>query len=135
MCLGNGEKDGMSLPALQAQIDAARAYEALFVPALFGQWAPKLADAAQIQPGQRVLDVACGTGIVAREVSARIGSGGRVVGVDPSPGMLAVARQLAPNIEWREGVAESLPFPDQSFDTVVSQFGLMFFTDRPRSLG
>jgi SAM-dependent methyltransferase len=124
----------MSEPTLQAQIDAANAYESLFVPALFGQWAPKVADAAQVQPGQRVLDVACGTGILAREIAPRIGSAGRVVGVDPSPGMVAVAKQLAPAIEWREGVAESLPFPDQSFDAVVSQFGLMFFTDRRQAL-
>lgn len=124
----------MSESMLQAQIDAANAYEALFVPALFGQWAPKVADAVQVQPGQRVLDVACGTGILAREIAPRIGSSGRVVGVDPSSGMVAVAKQLAPAIEWREGVAESLPFPDQSFDAVVSQFGLMFFTDRRQAL-
>jgi len=124
----------MSEPTLQAQIDAANAYEALFVPALFGQWAPKVADAAQVRPGQRVLDVACGTGILAREIAPRIGSAGRVVGVDPSPGMVAVAKQLAPAIEWQEGVAESLPFLDQSFEAVVSQFGLMFFTDRRQAL-
>jgi SAM-dependent methyltransferase len=124
----------MGKSALQAQVDAANAYEALFVPALFGQWAPKVADAAQIQPGQRVLDVACGTGILAREIALRIGSAERVVGLDPSPGMVAVARQLAPAIEWREGVAESLPFRDKSFDAVVSQFGLMFFTDRRQAL-
>ena len=84
----------MGKPTLQAQVDAANAYEALFVPALFGQWAPKVADAAQIQPRQRVLDVACGTGILAREIAARIGSGKRIGGVDPSPGMVAVAKQL-----------------------------------------
>lgn len=124
----------MSEPMLQAQIDAGNAYEALFVPALFAQWAPKVADAAQIGPDQRVLDVACGTGILAREVSSRIGSSGRITGIDPSPGMVAVAKQLAPSIEWREGVAESLPFPDRSFDAVVSQFGLMFFTDRRQAV-
>lgn len=124
----------MEEPPLQAQIDAANAYEALFVPALFGQWAPKVAETAQIQPGQRVLDVACGTGILAREIASRIGSVGRVVGIDPNRGMVAVARQLAPAIEWREGVAESLPFHDASFETVVSQFGLMFFTDRRKAL-
>lgn len=124
----------MDEPTLQAQIDAANAYEALFVPALFGQWAPKVADAAQIQPGQRVLDVACGTGVLAREIAPRIGSAGRVAGIDPSPGMVAVAKQLAPAVEWREGVAEALPFPDQSFDAVVSQFGLMFFTDQRQAL-
>lgn len=124
----------MSDPILQAQTDAASAYEALFVPALLGQWAPQVADAAQIQPGQRVLDVACGTGVLAREAALRVGSGGRVAGLDPNPGMLAVARQLQPAVEWREGVAESLPFPDESFDAVMSQFGLMFFTDRRQAL-
>lgn len=48
--------------------------------------------------------------------------------------MLAVARQLEPAVDWREGFAESLPFPDESFDAVVSQFGLMFFTDRRQAL-
>lgn len=124
----------MSAPTLQAQIDAAYAYEALFVPALFGQWAAKVADAAQLKSGQRVLDVASGTGILAREIASRTGSLGRVVGIDPSPGMNAVARKLAPALEWREGAAESLPFPDGSFDAVVSQFGLMFFTDRRQAL-
>lgn len=119
---------------MQAQMDAAKVYEALFVPALMGQWAPKVADAAQIRPGQRVLDVACGTGIVAREAASRAGSKGRVAGVDRNPGMLAVARELDPAVDWREGVAESLPFPDESFDAVVSQFGLMFFSDRRQAL-
>lgn len=124
----------MSDPTLQAQIDAALAYEAVFVPALLGQWVSRVADAAHMEPGQRVLDVACGTGVLAREVVLRIGSAGHVVGVDPNQGMLAVARQIAPDVEWREGVAESLPFADQSFDAVVSQFGLMFFTDRRKAL-
>ncbi len=124
----------MSDPALQAQLAAANAYEALFVPALFGQWAPRVVEAAQIQSGQRVLDVACGTGILARAVAARTGPTGSVAGLDPSPGMLAVAERLAPAVEWRQGVAEALPFPDQSFDAVVSQFGLMFFTDRRQAL-
>lgn len=124
----------MSEAISQAQIDAAKAYEALFVPALFGPWAPKVADAAQVQPGQRVLDVACGTGALARQVASRTGASGRVVGIDPNSGMVAVAGELAPSVEWREGLAESLPFPDQSFDAVVSQFGLMFFADRRQAL-
>jgi ubiquinone/menaquinone biosynthesis C-methylase UbiE len=133
--LGGGEEDSvLSEPTLQAQIDAANAYETLFVPALFRQWSPRLLDASQIQFGQRVLDVACGTGILAREAVLRIGSTGSVVGLDPNPGMLAVAEQLAPTVEWRQGMAESLPFPDQSFDLVVCQFGLMFFTDRRQAL-
>lgn len=119
---------------LQAQIDAANAYEALFVPALFRQWAGKVADTAGIRPGQRVLDVACGTGVLAQEALSRTGSSGRVAGLDPNPGMLAVAEAMAPGVDWINGSAESLPFEDQAFDAVVSQFGLMFFDDREQSL-
>lgn len=123
----------MSEPTLQPQVDAAKAYEALFVPALFRQWAPVVADVAQIGAGQRVLDVACGTGVLARELSNRVGPGGHVVGIDATPGMIVVAKQLAPDIEWRQGAAESMPFPDGAFDAVVSQFGLMFM-DRQRAI-
>lgn len=124
----------MSEATVQAQIDAAKAYEALMVPALFGEWASKVADAAQIRPGEKVLDLACGTGILGREVALRAGAAGFVTGLDPSPGMLAVAKQLANSIEWRQGVAESLPFADQTFDAVVCQFGLMFFNDRHEAI-
>lgn len=124
----------MTNSTLQVQIESANAYETLFVPALFGQWAPRVVDAARIQPGQRVLDVACGTGILAREALSRMGSSGHVTGLDPNPGMLTVANHLAPGVEWKEGFAESLPFADQSFDAVVSQFGLMFFSDRRQAL-
>ena len=124
----------MSDPALQSQIEAARAYEALFVPALVGQFAPKVADAARIVEGERVLDIACGTGTVAREALKRVGPGGRVVGIDAVPGMIEVAKQIAPAVEWRTGKAESIPFSDGSFDAVVSQFGLMFM-DRAQAIG
>jgi SAM-dependent methyltransferase len=128
------EKLIVNEPNLEDQIAGARAYEGLHVPALFKQWCHRVLDAAGVKPGQRVLDVACGTGVLAREAAARVGPAGRVAGVDPGRGMLAVARELAPNVEWREGAAEALPYPDQSFDAVVSQFGLMFFSDRSQGL-
>lgn len=118
----------------QVTDSAAEIYEEFFVPALFQQWAGRVADAAGIQPGQRVLDVACGTGVLARAVADRTGPGGSVVGLDLNDGMVAVAKQKAPQIEWRQGRAESLPFGSGSFDAVVSQFGLMFFEDRRAAL-
>jgi SAM-dependent methyltransferase len=121
-------------PPDPAQIAAARTYEAVFVPALFREWGPRLVAAAGIRPGDRVLDVACGTGALARAVAAAVGSTGRVTGLDLNRGMLAVARELAAAIEWRRGAAEALPFPDGPFDAVVSQFGLMFFPDRVGAL-
>lgn len=121
-------------PVMQSQVDAARAYESLFVPALFGQWVARVADAAQVRAGHRVLDVACGTGVLARELSARTGPTGYVAGLDPGAGMLAVAKELAPTVDWRRGTAESMPFADGLFDAVVCQFGLMFFTDRDRAI-
>lgn len=110
-------------------IAAARAYEDLHVPALFAPFAPKVTAAAGVGPGQRVLDVACGTGVLARQASAEVGERGVVAGVDPGPGMLAVARELSPSVDWRQGTADAIPFDDASFDAVVSQFGMMFFPD------
>ena len=112
----------------------AEIYDEMFVPALFQQWGPIVADAARIGPGESVLDVACGTGVLACAALDRVGPQGTVAGLDPNPDMLSVARRKSGRIAWREGRAESLPFPDGSFDAVVSQFGLMFFDDRPAAL-
>jgi SAM-dependent methyltransferase len=109
-------------------------YEEFFVPALFQEWVDRVADAADVGPGQRVLDVACGTGVLACAVAARVGPTGVAIGLDLNEGMLAVARRKAPAIEWRHGRAETLPFEDAGFDAVVSQFGLMFFVDRTAAL-
>ncbi len=108
----------------------AEVYEQLFVPALFRQWGKVVTEAAAIGLGHRVLDVACGTGVLARAVAERVGPEGMVVGLDASEEMLAVARRSCAGIEWHKGQAEAIPFTDESFDAVVSQFGLMFFEDR-----
>lgn len=118
----------------QKQVEGAWAYETLHVPALFRNWCPIVLDSAGVKTGDRVLDVACGTGILAREALDRVKPTGSVDGVDPGYGMLAVANELAPDISWKEGTAEDLPYADQTFDTVVSQFGLMFFMDRKKAL-
>lgn len=114
--------------------EIAEVYEEYFVPALFHEWPEHVLNAANLQPGQRVLDVACGTGIVARAAAERAGADGSVTGLDISEGMLAVAARVAPEIEWRQGDAHDLPFSDGHFDAVLSQFGLMFFADQRAAL-
>lgn len=112
----------------------ADVYDEQFVPALFSQWGPVLCSAAGVAAGQRVLDVACGTGALTVAVADRVLPDGAVVGLDANPQMLAVARRKHGAIRWHEGRAESLPFDDTTFDAVVSQFGLMFFDDRVAAL-
>lgn len=118
----------------QVATSAAQVYEDFFVPALFGAWPKKVLDAASVDQGHRVLDVACGTGVLAREAVKRVGENGEVVGLDPNEGMLVVARRRSPAVEWKAGVSEEIPFGDESFDRVVSQFGIMFFTDPGKAL-
>ena len=120
--------------AWQVHGDAAVLYEESFVPALFAGSAEVLLDAAGIGRGARVLDVGCGTGAAARAAARRVGADGRVVGLDLNPRMLAVARRIAPEVEWREGDAGALPFTAGAFDGVVSQYALMFFPDQPGAL-
>lgn len=122
------------MPATSQEIAAAEAYEALHVPALFREWAPLVVSAARLRAGDRILDVACGTGVLAREAWRRFGDASPISGLDADAGMLAVAERLTPSVAWRQGVAESLPYEDASFDAVVSQFGLMFFRDRRRAI-
>src|SRR3712207_4773290 len=90
--------------------EQAAAHAALFVPALFAQWAPMLVDLAGVREGDRVLDVACGTGVAARTAADRVGSSGSVVGLDLNPAMLEVAARIRGDIEWREGDVSELPF-------------------------
>lgn|SRR5215216_3300463 len=106
----NSWSDAMTEPERwQVSTDAAEVYESCFVPAIFGAWASRVADAAGIRPGNRVLDVGCGTGVLVREAVRRVGREGQVVGLDLNEGMLAVAARTEPKIEWRQGDAASLP--------------------------
>ena len=128
----------MDQPSQQASLPESKSpaeiYEQHMVPAIFAAWVPALVELLSLQRGHHVLDVACGTGLVARHVTRQVGPEGRVVGLDVHPNMLAMARRMAPEIEWREGNAIELPFSEQEFDAVVCQQGLQFFPNKPQAL-
>lgn len=113
-------------------------YELYKVPRLFGPLARLFLAPIPLRAGERVLDVACGTGVVARHAAPRVAPSGKVVGLDVNEGMLAVARAHAPEdgvpIEWKQGDAAALPFADGAFDVVLCQQGLQFFADKSRAL-
>lgn len=112
-------------------------YQRYFVPAIGAPLAADLIEAAALRPGERVLDVACGTGVVTRLAAERVGATGTVAGLDINPGMLAVARASTPanlSIEWHEASAESMPLPDEAFDIVLCELGLQFLPDKLAAL-
>ena len=122
----------------QAPASPAQTYEEYFVPGMFGPWADELVDRARPQPGERVLDLACGTGVVARTVARRLDGQATLVGLDLSPAMIEVAGSVAKrdgvDVVWHVGSADALPFPDASFDLILIQQGLQFFPDKPAAL-
>jgi SAM-dependent methyltransferase len=107
------------------------AYEHYLVPVLFRPLAQALLQVARPLRGRRVLDVACGTGVVARLAAAE---GGTVVGVDVDPALLAVARDLEPGVDWLRGDAAALPLPDEAFDVAFCQQGLQFVAEPGHAL-
>jgi ubiquinone/menaquinone biosynthesis C-methylase UbiE len=117
--------------------NAAENYERYFVPVIGAPVAADLVDVAALRSGERVLDVACGTGIVTRLAAERVGLNGTVAGLDINPGMLATARAAAPpgrSIVWYESSADAIPLPDGGFDVVLCGMGLQFFSDRSAAL-
>jgi ubiquinone/menaquinone biosynthesis C-methylase UbiE len=123
----------MTLPSYAMnQATFPQMYERWLAGPLFRPWAEMTLEQVALSPGDRVLDVACGTGVVARVAKERLGDAGRVAGIDLSPDMLAVARDRAPGIDWREGNASALPLREgEQFDVVACQQGLQFFPDKP----
>lgn len=117
---------------------AAENYQRYFVPAIGTPVSTGLLRAAALQPGERVVDVASGTGVVARLAAAQVGPTGRVTGVDLAPDMIAVARSApvptGAAIDWQVADAASLPLDDGSCDVVLCQMGLMFMEDRHAAL-
>lgn len=116
----------------QSKGSVADVYERYMVPAAFALWAADLLALLALPPRSRVLDVACGTGIVAR-MAAR-DTGATIAGLDLHGGMLAVARAQEPTGAWVQGSATALPFASSAFDVVVCQQGLQFFPDRLAAL-
>lgn len=116
--------------------NAAENYEKYFVPVIGGPFGADLVRDAALQPGERVLDVACGTGTIARLAAERVGPTGAVSALDVNAAMLSVARSLpsAIPIKWYETAAESVPLPDASFDVVLCQFGLQFMEGKSAAL-
>lgn len=115
--------------------EAAAGYEEFFVPAIFGQWPPRIIEAAQLAEGDRVLEVGCGTGVFAREAVKHVGATGSVTGFDLSESMLGVARVHCPGAIFQQGDAANLPFADDAFDVVASSFMLMFAPEPERVIG
>ena len=107
----------------------ASIYETQLVQAIFEPLGRILIEHARPQPGEHVLDAACGTGIVARLVAPIIGPSGRTVGLDYDPIMIEMAGRVAPEIEWRQGNLQELPFPDRSYDLVICQQGLQYLPE------
>lgn len=109
-------------------------YEELCVAGFFLGFADELVQTAELSPGDRLLDVATGTGIVLRRARERQPGLRRMTGLDLNPSMLAVAREKSPpEIELLEGSALAMPFEDGSFDVLTCQQGVQFFPDRAKA--
>ena len=118
--------------------NAARRYEQGIVPTMSKPLAEMMFEHVSLHDGDRVVDVACGTGIIARVATERFANIASITGVDLNPEMLDIARANAPRtrtaIEWRHGDACQLPFPDHRFDVVLCQHGLQFIPDKVLAL-
>jgi ubiquinone/menaquinone biosynthesis C-methylase UbiE len=122
----------------QVEGGAAELYQRHLVPAVTAGWAAGLVDLVGLRRGECVLDVACGTGVVARVAAERVGRTGRVAGVDINAAMLGVARSLpagpGARIGWVQGSVLSLPCADASHGVVLCQLGLQFVPGRLAAL-
>lgn len=130
--------DTMPEQQVEAMFDrVARYYDlinSVMSAGLHHAWRVRAADIAEVGPGDRVLDVAAGTGDLTIELSKRVAPGGEVVGVDLSEGMLALAREKAPGIRFEQGSALDLPYTDGEFAATTVGFGARNFSDLPLGL-
>lgn len=116
----------------------ARVYDlmnSVMTAGLHHRWRERAAELAGVGPGDRALDVACGTGDLALALARRVAPGGEVIGSDFSEGMLARAREKAPALRWEWGNALALDYPDDGFDAATVGFGARNFADLDRGLG
>jgi len=115
---------------------APEIYERVMVPLWFGRWAEALVDLLSLQPSDRVLDVACGTGVTTRMARQKVGAGGKVDGLDINASMLAKARELAAGLDigWLESDVAEIDLPADSYDVIMSQHGYHYFPDKPAAL-
>lgn len=118
----------------QPRTGPAWVYETQLVRAIFAAWAETLLDFAPPRPGDRVLDVGCGTGAVARRYADHVGDAGHVIGVDTDRDMLAVAAEVVPAMDRIHGNMMELPFDDGEFDMVTCQQGLQFAPEPDRAV-
>ncbi|MBV8222970.1 MAG: methyltransferase domain-containing protein [Candidatus Eremiobacteraeota bacterium] len=112
-------------------------YDRYLVPLIFQPYAEDLVARVRPAPKMRVLELACGTGVVTQLLAKRLDAHSRLVASDLNPAMIEIAREKASSddrITWEKIDATDLPFGDATFDEVVCQFGVMFFPDRPRAL-
>src|SRR4051794_14861952 len=110
------------------------AYDRYLGPMFFQPYAEDIAARLNVGPNSSVLELACGTGIVTRVLRDRLPATARLIATDLNEGMMQIAAEKFTQsnvVEWKQADATRLPFDDGSFDTVVCQFGLMFFPDKP----
>ena len=118
----------------QISAAAAKIYDDFYLPALFDEWCPRVISSTKLRPGQAVIDVACGTGVLAIAFADIVGPSGSVAGIDINVGMLERAKAKSSFINWCQSPAEALPFDNDKFDLAASQFGLMYFENQEKGL-
>jgi ubiquinone/menaquinone biosynthesis C-methylase UbiE len=122
--------------SFQLSGSAPEIYENTMVPLWFGRWAKALLELVSLKPGERILDVACGTGVTTRFAKKEVGADGEVIGLDINAGMLSAARELSTELDivWMESDVVNVALPSHHFDAIICQHGYHYFPDQPAAL-
>jgi ubiquinone/menaquinone biosynthesis C-methylase UbiE len=122
----------------QLSDNAAENYEKISARYILGPWAQVLVGAAELKGGEKILDLACGTGIVSRAAAEQLGASGHITGLDSNAGMLRVAQRIGVQgsctTDWVEGNACDMPLEDGIFDALLCQQGLQYFPDQAKAI-